>query len=139
MSEEREMQVIHDQTARDLLGAAEAALDLDALRSHPDCVSMINENGLVMQVSRGSLTALDADTDADLIGSVWTQMWPKTVQTALQVAVERGFSGHITQYWSTFEHADGSISQWDIRLSPVHDARDQVKSVLAMSRKLSPQ
>ena len=127
------MHILHDQTAKDLLGAE--ALDEVALQNSSDCVALLDGSGRIIDHSdwTGSELAL-----AKKGQSFWS-VWPKDTQSALKRAVSRGLEGGITQYWSRHEHPDGTITQWDIRLSPLHDARDKVGGVLAVSRKLTAQ
>lgn len=131
------MQIIHDQTAQDLLGDAATTLSPKVIRTLTDCVTMLNDEGRVMQLSRAYLDMLDVDDEDHLIGNLWWQIWPESAQAALQEAVARGFSGHITQYWTHYEHADGSITEWDIRLTPLYDASKCIKSVIAVSRNMT--
>ena len=131
------MYLLRDRTALDLLGEAGASLGPDALRNMSDCVMMLDRAGRITQVSRGSLSALEMAGEAEAIGRKWWEIWPAEAHTPLQEAVQRGLQGHITQYWTTYVHTDGSVSQWDIRLSPVQDAASEVTSVIAVSRKLT--
>jgi len=124
-----------DQTATDLLGTK--ALDLPAVQAMAECVALLDPDGRI--IDHSDWTAADLGDAAALKGAEFWSVWPKDAQDALQRAVSRGLDGSITQYWSRFEHPDGSVTHWDIRLSPLHDARDQVGGVLAVSRKLPAQ
>ena len=124
------MRIIHDQTTIDILGAD--TLDVGVLPALEDGILLIDASG---QVTAMNVTAKAALARDDPDQPFWT-IWPEDVRPALENAVSRGFAGRITQYWSRYEHPDGSVSEWDIRLSPLHNARDQVRALVAVARRL---
>jgi PAS domain S-box-containing protein len=130
------MRIIHDQTARDLLGNA-ATLSSELLRDHTDCAVLLDVHGRISLLSRGTLDVLHPTPEETIIGKYWWEMWPAVTQKTLQEAVMRGLAGHITQYWASYEETDGSTTHWDIRLSPVQDDAQAVISVIAVSRQLT--
>ncbi|MEL6640922.1 MAG: PAS domain-containing protein [Pseudomonadota bacterium] len=132
------MFTLRDRTALALLGEVGSALGPGALRDLTDCVAMLDREGRITQLSRGSLLAMELTSDRDLIGSDWLDLWPKDARVPLEEALARSADGHITKYWAPFVHLDGSVSQWDIRLSPVRDAASEVTSVIAVSRRMMP-
>jgi len=128
------MRIILDRTAKDMIGAE--ALDLASFESASGCVAILDCEGRIMELSDWSDAGFDHRSSALEKGQSYWAVWPADTHKALKRAVSRGAGGNITQYWSRYEHADGSITHWDIRLSPLHDIRDQVDGVLAVSRKL---
>ena len=108
-----------------------------ALRDLQEYAVMLDHTGCVTEASRGSLTFLDADDTGAAVGRLWWQFWPDEMHSHLQEAVTRGLQGHITQYWASYTDADGDVSQWDLRFSPLQDAAEAVTSVIVVSRKLT--
>ena len=132
------MYTLLDRTTLDLLGGTAPSFGLGALRDLTECVAVLGTTGHVTQFSKGSLTAFDIAQDARLSPKVfWWDIWPEDTRAPVREAVMRGLNGHITQYWSPFVHADGSISQWNMRLSPLQDSASQVASVIVVSQRLT--
>ena len=128
------MHMINDLTPQDIFAPSAALAASEDVR---DCVTLLNGEGRVVQLSPGTLASFGVLREDDVIGRVWWHIWPLCAQAPLQEAVARAFKGHIAKYWTHFDHADGRVTEWDIRMTPLYDDARQINSVVVVSRNVA--
>lgn len=128
------MKIHRDPTTIDLLGVDTTCLQPEALRDFSNCVVLLSPAGRVLTASQAAIAVLGLDDQTQLLGRHWCKIWPAWTHAALAEALDRALSGKITTYWANYPQPDGTMTDWDIRISPVFDETGEVSSVLAVSR-----
>lgn len=109
------------------------------IASLPDCVKVLGLDGTLLYMSPNGQKALELGSIEDFLGESWLELWhgadTENARRALQSARE-GSVGHFQESLAT---AKGEPKFWDVRVTPMLDARGEPDKLLLVSRDITAQ
>lgn len=98
-----------------------------------DCVQEIDFEGRVVSINPRGLFLLQADSDSDIVGQRWPDLWPPGARPALHAAVDRAKQGGTTRLTTTCATFKGQTKWWRVSVLPLLDSRGEIRAILAIS------
>jgi PAS domain S-box-containing protein len=107
------------------------------IESSPDCVSVLNTGGHVMQMTAQGLKLMDFDDFAAVSSQDWCSLWSTADRDAARNAVAAARSGAAGHFSSSTTQRDGGQRWWDIIVKPIVTSRGEPQRLLAVARDIS--
>lgn len=131
---------MQDQTTRknseDALARSEV-LNRNIIEANPDCVSVLDLNGVVLFANRAAVLAYGLESEAPLVGRPWGHRLDVKTQKEIRTALAAAAKGELTRLTVQLPEPAGSIRWYESILSPVRDANGNPVRYLVMSRDIT--
>lgn len=134
-------------TAQDITTRKQAEEDLRRseefnrriLDSSSDCIKLIDLNGNLLYMNTGGMGLMEIEDLASVVNEDWLCFWRgealEAAQAALAIA-KAGDLGRFQGYCPTFKQTP---KWWDVVITPIRDAAEQVVQLLVISRDITAQ
>jgi len=109
-------------------------VDLELFENSPDCIKILRLDGNISSLNGGGVRALELDDAHQLDGKHWPSLWPGSEQTRVEEAVAAGRVGERTQFLAFCPTQKNSPRWWDVVITPMQGAVDDVAGLLVVSR-----
>ena len=109
------------------------------LEASADCIKVIDANGRLELMNTPGLCAMEIDNFEDIRGSVWMDLWPSEIRSAVRGAFDDALSGKVARFSGYCPTAKGTPKWWDVVVSPMADDDGSVSKVLSISRDITSQ
>jgi len=113
-----------------------SALLLDA---SPDCVKLVDRQGLVRYINPAGCTLMEIDDNGTVLGHGWADLWPQAARPTVENAIKAAISGEVVRFSDTCPTAKGTSKWWDVIVNPVRGADGTVESLFCVSRDVTAQ
>lgn len=84
----------------------------------PDCVKLLDADGVVLAVNLNGLGALGFDTLDAVRGKRWTTLWPQEAHAAIEAALEAARAEGTGHFRAACHTASGLQKWWDVVVTP---------------------
>ena len=111
------------------------------LESSPDCVKVLDAEGLIRFFNAGGQQLEEFDDPSQWLGKPWWSFWPLAEAAAAKEAVHKALLGQSTRFQAPGLTAKGRVKWWDVIVSPVPEAGGGMNGprVLAVARDITEQ
>lgn len=110
-------------------------LTVDLLfESSPDCAKLLDVDGKLLSMNGNGQCLMEIDDFDALYGLTWATIWPEDVRAQVDSALECARCGKIGQFNAFCPTAKGTPKWWDVRITPINDAKGQIQGFLSVSR-----
>jgi len=130
MQESRDPTTTHDDTIT--LGWA-------LFEAIPDCVKLLDMDGMLLAINRNGLRALEIDDAASVRGKPWDALWPQPADPAIAAALEAARAGGTGHFSAACPTATGTPKWWDVMVTRTAAVDGQETRLLAISRDITEQ
>lgn len=117
----------------------EPDLPLQLLSHSPDCVKIIDIDGVVCYMNPPGLCLMEIDDFEAFRGKRWSDCWPASEQPNIVEALAAAIAGKVGRVSGLCPTAKGTEKWWDVVVSPILRADGAVKHILAISRDVTAQ
>lgn len=107
------------------------------LDATPDCVKILDLNGMLLAMSNAGCLALGV-TKAQVKGTSWIALLPESVHAVATVAFAQALNGNAARF-AGFSECSGKVTYWDNLLTPAADQAGRVSSIVCVSRDITEQ
>jgi PAS domain S-box-containing protein len=118
---------------------ANPTLGLRVLSSSPDCIKLIDPQGQIQFVNQSGLCLLEIDDITEIQGKQWVENWPSAAHASVQAALDVARAGGVGKFTGQCPTAKGTSKWWDVVVSPLLDAGQHVRWLVAISRDVTTQ
>lgn len=110
----------------------------EALVAHsPDCIKIIDQHGILVNMSPKGQVAMEVTDVGTLIGLHWHQLWPISTRPLVIKALEEARQGRHASFRGFCPTAAGSPRWWQVDVSPLGSDVGHATHFLAVSRDIS--
>ena len=137
-------------TASDAVGAMTRHGDVDVqlreseelnrslMDASPDCVKVLDLDGLVLHMNTPGLCAMEIDDFGSVCGQQWDALWPEGAQRDIERSVASALGGEASSFQAYCPTAKGTPKWWEVTVSPVRDSvGGSVVQLLSISRDIT--
>lgn len=117
--------------------AAQDLLRDRLFESSPNCLKVLDLEGRVLQMNTSGVKAMEADSFESFRLADWISFWNEPYQPAARQALSTALSGHSSSFRGSALTAKGHLKWWDVTVSPVFNARQEVEQLLCVSQDVS--
>ena len=131
---------IQDQTARKMSEEAVAqveTLNRNIIEANPDCVSVLDRNGVVMFSNRAAARAYGLNSDESLVGRPWGDQLNAKTRKEMVKALAMASRGELGSLVIQLPDALGQTRWFESIVSAVEDAEGSVSRYIVMSRDIT--
>jgi len=114
------------------------ALKQSILDSSSDCIKLVSLDGQILYVNTGGLLTLEAEDLDSVIGCSWFSFW-HAKETDLNAAIAAAKAGNIGRFQGYCPTLKQKSRWWDVIITPLRDASDQVAKLVVISRDITEQ
>ncbi len=107
------------------------------LQSSPDCLKVIDAEGVLLLVNEPGRCLLELDDPAAILGKKWWELWPEETQAQVRDAAERARGGEVVGFEGFCPTLKGTPKWWDVRVSPVVSEDGSIHRLVAVSRDMT--
>jgi PAS domain S-box-containing protein len=111
----------------------------NVLKSSGDCIKVIDLDGRLISMNPPGMKLFDIDDFALLKGKSWPKLWPAEMQAEIMQAVQDAAQGGTGRFQGQCTTAKGVAKWWDVIVSPLRDAQNNVVRLTATSRDVTEQ
>jgi PAS domain S-box-containing protein len=104
------------------------------LDSSPDCIKVLNLDGEILYMNTGGQCLMQIDDITSFLHSPWLSFWDGDDRLQAEQALANTINGEVALFYGYCPTAKGQPKWWEVALSPMLDASQQVKQVMAISR-----
>jgi PAS domain S-box-containing protein len=104
------------------------------LESSQDCIKVLNLDGELLYMNTGGQCLLEIDDVTPYLNSAWVGFWESAEQQQALQALDKAIAGDVGLFYGYCPTAKGKPKWWEVMLSPILNASQQVEQVLAISR-----
>ena len=105
----------------------------------PDCVKLLDMDGVLLAINRNGLRALEIDDAASILAKPWTALWPQPPDPAIGIALEVARAGGTGHFSAACPTARGTPKWWDVMITRTAAVDGQETRLLAISRDITEQ
>ena len=102
-----------------------------------DCIKLVERDGTLIYMTRNGRCAMQIDDADQVLGRLWSAMWPPPVRPRLLEAFAEALGGHADRFQAWCPTFKGNLRYWDVTVSPVFGADGTVERVLSVSRDMT--
>jgi PAS domain S-box-containing protein len=108
------------------------------LESSADCIKVVSFDGRVDFISDASSDLLELSHPRDVLGTMWTDLWPEAERPKVLAALDEGKAGRTARFEGRAPTAKGNPRWWDVAVTPICNAAGEPERLLAVSRDVTP-
>lgn len=116
------------------VGLSGSELAVAMLEQSPDCIKMLSIDGHLDFINCNGLDAMEIDQPELVIGKLWWELWPESIQWFIKQQFREALQGHETSFEAECPTAKGEPRKWVVNLRPLVASAGAVVSILSTSR-----
>lgn len=105
--------------------------------SSPDCVKLLDLDGLLLDMNLNGQCAMEIDDIAHLCGQEWRAFWPAQSHIDIEAALVAARAGQVGRFNAFCPTAKGSPRWWDVTVTPIRGDSGHVDCILSVSRDIT--
>ncbi len=105
--------------------------------SSQDCIKVLDLEGNLLSMSVGGQRLLEIEDVAALLNKSWVEIWKNEDEIAAGLAVAKARAGGVGEFSGYCATAKGTPKWWEIIVTPIRDAHENVTRLLAVSRDIT--
>lgn len=113
------------------------ALLLTVLDQTHDCIMVLSIDGKIQFVNRQGALAMDLAAPSEIIGESYLTRWPAENTLDVAGALSEARDGRLGRFTAPKSGSGGSLTWWDVRLSPVCDRTGSITHLVSIARDLT--
>jgi PAS domain S-box-containing protein len=117
--------------------AENEAILKSTLDSTADSVITIDLLGYIQSINDPSIKVMEIDDAKHLRGQPWTALWPEIVQAEMKQAMQLAIKESVGRFQGTWPTLSGKIKHWDVIVTPILDANQEVDCLLCTTRDIT--
>ena len=102
-----------------------------------DCIKVLDLDGRLQFMSDGGKVVMEVDDFSALKGCPWPEFWTGDGNAQAIAAVEAAKAGKTSRFRGAANTAKGNPKYWDVQVSPIFGANEQVSQLLSISRDIT--
>ena len=128
---------IDDQkNAAEKIRAAEE-FSRSVLQSSPDCVKVLDKEGLIYFMNTNGLCQMEMDDFNFVKNKPWWQLWGEGNKQLVETALAAALAGNKAQFQAYCPTAKGTPKWWDVIVSPLFSPDGEVTQLISVSRDIT--
>ena len=104
------------------------------LEASADCIKIIGCDGRIELMNSPGRRLMDIPESAEIVGEQWSGLWPGDMKDTIGDAVRRAAQGETVRFKGFCPTFAGTPKWWDVAVTPIRAADDEVTRILAISR-----
>lgn len=113
---------------------ASAGLFRTALEASPDCVKVLDHDGIIQFINRNGVQIMGARSSAELLGRCWPDLWDPPQRPIARQALRAAARGEVERFQAAGHVFTGELRHFDNVLSPLWSDAGECVAVLVASR-----
>ncbi len=109
------------------------------LDSSNDCIKVLTLEGQILYMNRGGLLTIEANDSTAILGSNWIDFWQDDEREQAIAAIANAKAGNVGRMQGYCPTLNGKPKWWDIVVTPLRDATEQVVKLVVVSRDITEQ
>lgn len=109
------------------------------LDSSNDCIKVLTLAGQILYMNRGGLLTLGAKDPAMILDSNWIDFWQDDEREQAIAAIADAKAGNVGRMQGYCPTLNGEPKWWDVVVTPLRDATEQVVKLVVVSRDITEQ
>jgi PAS domain S-box-containing protein len=109
------------------------------LESSPDCLKVLDSEGRIQFMNFNGLCQMEIDDFSTFKNKNWWTLWGSDNEALVKAAIHKALTGETAQFIALCPTAKGIPKWWDVLVSPVGNASEPVKQIIAVSRDITEQ
>ncbi|WP_312520634.1 PAS domain-containing protein [Massilia sp.] len=105
----------------------------------PDCVHLLDADGVIVALNRNGMQALEIDDPAQLLGSAWRALWPQESRAAIDAALALACAGGAGKAQAACLTITGCLKWWDVVVTRTASPDGHQAHLLAILRDITEQ
>jgi diguanylate cyclase (GGDEF)-like protein/PAS domain S-box-containing protein len=107
------------------------------LEASADCIKIISLNGTLEMMNAPGVCAMELDSEDQVVGKHWAELWPLPMRATVQAALEEAKSGKAARFTGLCPTALGTPKWWDVVVTPMRNDVSEVAQLLSISRDIT--
>ncbi len=107
------------------------------LQSSPDCVKVLDKDGLIIFTNTNGLCQLEVDDFEVIKNKHWGDMWGQENKPTIDAALVKAFGGNTAQFQAYCPTIKGTPKWWDIIITPLFSSNRTVTQLVSVSRDIT--
>lgn len=113
------------------------ALLVTVLDQTHDCIKLLSIDGIIRYVNRTGAMAMDLTAPSEITGQPYLSRWPAENISEVSDALAEARKGNLGRFTAPRPRPNGSLSWWDVTVSPVRDAGGSIAHLVTIARDLT--
>ena len=113
------------------------ALLVTVLDETQDCIMLLSIDGQFQFVNKQGAMAMDLSAPSETIGQSYLTGWSPENISSVADALAAARDGRFGRFTAPRSRSDGSLTWWDVRISPVRNGAGSIKHLVAIARDLT--
>ena len=130
---------VSDRKALALLPGMMDAFALSVLESSPDCIKLMELDGVLSFMNANGMTAMQIDDFAHVGGRRWPDLWPESLRPLLESSLREAAAGRRAVFEGECPTAKGEPRSWVVTVSPIMGRDGTPQRIIATSRDVTEQ
>lgn len=116
---------------------ASDAFSRTVLESSPDCMKVLDCDGRLQYMNANGMCLMEVDDFCVIEDKPWWELWPPESQDLVKASVQKAFEGTGVQFQAFCPTANGTPKWWDVRVSPLRNAKGVITRLITVSRDIT--
>ena len=82
------------------------------------CVKELDADGRVIEVNKKCVELFEAESQDQLLGKRWTELWPPSLRTTVEEALSKAKRGEVAQFEGDAPTLRGNVRSWQVEVTP---------------------
>lgn len=122
---------------RDFSGPHAETMLQTLLEHSGDCIKLLDASGRLVFVNANGLNLLGLQSESEILGRDWWELWPAVSRPQVRAAVEQAAQGEVASFRGLCDTAKGASKWWDVRVVPARMRRGRPEALLVISRDIT--
>jgi PAS domain S-box-containing protein len=109
------------------------------LQSSPDCLKVLDSRGRIQFINGNGLCQMEIDAFSDIQNKMWSSLWGVDNEEVINAAVDKALTGKTSHFTVMCYTKKGTAKWWDVKVSPVGKAGEQINQIISVSRDITDQ
>jgi PAS domain S-box-containing protein len=110
---------------------------LTVLDQTHDCIKLLSIDGKIQFVNRQGAMAMDLTAPSEILGQSYMTRWPAENTFDVAAALSEAREERLGHFAAPRTGPDGSLTWWDVRISPVCDRTGSITHLVSIARDLT--
>ncbi|MGI4861292.1 MAG: sensor histidine kinase [Janthinobacterium lividum] len=107
------------------------------LNASHDCIKVMSAQGRLEFMNDNGLCHMQIDDFSQFDGQPWASLWPESAQAEIGKALAEAAAGRPFRFEAYCPTVKGEARWWDISVSPIFSASEQVERIVSVSRDIT--
>jgi PAS domain S-box-containing protein len=107
------------------------------LEASPDCVKLLDPNGVIRFINKSGYTLMEADAGAAFKGKRWAELWPQEMRITIEATLGSARAGGSARFSGICPTAKGTQKWWDVVVTSIRASDDKIDCFLCVSRDIT--